>query len=135
MPLFEWNEKYSVNVGELDEQHRKLIEMINDVNGSITAGNGKAVVKPVLDKLLDYTAYHFVTEERFLEAHRYPDLTKHKSDHNTLLWQVLDLRSRYEAGEDVEASEVLDFLTDWLKSHLLSSDKKYAAFLNSQGML
>lgn len=134
MPLLGWSKEYSVNVEEIDRQHRKLIEMIEDVYSAIHSDDDKAIVKPTLDKLLDYTAYHFVTEEKLLELYRYPDLPKHKEDHNTLMWRVLDLRSRYEAGEGVEAKEVLDFLTGWLKNHLLFSDKKYSPFLNSKGV-
>lgn len=134
MPLFEWTEEYSVNVRKLDEQHKKLVEMVNDLDDAIKAGNDDAVLRDVLGRLLDYTAYHFVTEEKLLEQHEYPDLLRHKNDHNTLSWRVLDLRGRYQSGDGVDAGEVLDFLTGWLKNHILYSDKKYGAFLNSKGV-
>lgn len=134
MPLFEWTDEYSVNVRKLDDQHKKLVEMVNDLDDAIRKGNDDAVLRDVLKRLLDYTAYHFVTEEKLLEQYEYPDLLRHRNDHNTLSWRVLDLRSRYEAGDGVDAREVLDFLTGWLKNHILYSDKQYGAFLNSKGV-
>lgn len=134
MPLFEWTENFSVNVRKLDDQHKKLVEMVNDLDDAIRDGNDDEVLKDVLRRLLDYTAYHFVTEEKILEQYEYPDLLRHRSDHNTLSWRVLDLRARYEAGDGVDAREVLDFLTGWLKKHILYSDKQYGTFLNSKGV-
>jgi hemerythrin len=134
MALFEWNNLYGVNVRQIDQQHRRLVDMVNDLDDSIRTGNDDAVLKETLKKLLDYTAYHFVYEEKLLKQHDYSDLARHREEHNTLLWRVLDLRARYEAGEGVKASEVLDFLTQWLKNHILNSDKKYEAFLNFKGV-
>lgn len=134
MALLEWSPEYSVNVSQMDEQHRNLITMINQLHESISNGTGNETIKPVLDELLDYTAYHFITEEKLLEQHGYYGLRQQKKEHETLTWRVLDLRSRYEAGEGVEPMEVLGFLTEWLKNHLLVSDKEYGAFLNSKGV-
>ncbi len=134
MALFEWNDLYGVNVSRLDQQHRKLVEMVNDLDDSIRTGNDNMVLKETLKKLLDYTAYHFVYEEKLLKQYDYSDLSRHMEEHNTLLYRVLDLRGRYEAGEGVQASEVLDFLTGWLKNHILNSDKQYGAFLNLKGL-
>ncbi|MCL4538230.1 MAG: bacteriohemerythrin [Bacteroidetes bacterium] len=134
MALLEWNQDYSVNVSQMDEQHRHLISMINRLYESISNGIGDEAVKPVLDELLDYTAYHFISEEKLLEKHGYYGLRQQKKEHETLTWRVLDLRSRYEAGDEVKPMEMLGFLTDWLKNHLLGSDKEYGAFLNSKGV-
>lgn len=134
MPLFQWTQEYSVNVRELDEQHKKLVKMINNLDDSMKSGNDGDMIKAILDELLDYTAYHFETEERLLVQYGYPRLENHKKEHDTLSWQVLDLRTRYESGEGVEAKEILDFLTGWLKSHILFSDKQYRTFLNSKGV-
>lgn len=134
MALLEWSPEYSVNVTQMDEQHKNLVRMINELDESISSGTDKEAVKQVLDELLDYTAYHFVSEEKLLENHGYLGLRQQKKEHETLTWRVLDLRSRYESGEGVEAKEVLDFLTEWLRSHLLHTDKEYGPFLNSKGV-
>lgn len=134
MALLEWSQEYSVNVRQMDEQHKNLVGMINELDESISNGTVNEAVKPVLDELLDYTAYHFISEEKLLEMYGYPRLRQQKQEHEALTWRVLDLRSRYEAGEGVGPMEVLDFLTEWLKNHLIASDKDYGAYLNSKGV-
>jgi hemerythrin len=134
MALFEWTDNYSVNVRQLDQQHEKLVDMINELYDAIKRGEDQTILRETLKKLLDYTAYHFVTEERLLQQNGYTQLDKHREEHNVLSWRVLDLRSRHESGEGVQASEVLDFLTGWLKNHIMNSDKKYGTFLNSKGV-
>jgi hemerythrin len=134
MALFEWTEDYSVNVRILDDQHRKLVGMVNELHDAISTGTEQPALKEILKGLLDYTAYHFVSEERLLQKYEYPGLDRHKAEHETLTWKVLDLRSRYERGEGVEPREVLDFLTGWLKDHILNSDRQYGTFLNSKGV-
>lgn len=134
MVLLEWRQEFSVSVSEMDEQHKLLINVINELGESINNGSDRNALKPILDQLLDYTAYHFVTEEKLLERYEYPGLIKQKQEHETLTWQVLDLRSRYDAGEGVKPMEVLGFLTGWLKKHLLESDKQYGPYLNSKGV-
>lgn len=134
MALFEWDQQYSVGIVKIDEQHRRLVDMINELHDAIISAVGEPAVKSILDKLLDYTAYHFESEESLLKEFEYPDMERHKKDHDTLAWRVLDLRSRYESGEGVGAPELLDFLTGWLKNHILYSDKKYGLFLNAKGV-
>ena len=90
--------------------------------------------KKILDELLDYTAYHFGTEEMLFQKYDYPEYSRHKKEHDTLTWKVLDIRSRYASGEGVETSEIFEFLKSWLENHLLNSDKKYSGFLNSKGV-
>lgn len=134
MILLEWRKEFSVSVSEMDEQHKHLISMINEVGESINNGSDRDALKPILDQLLDYTAYHFVTEEKLLERYEYPGLLKQKREHEALTWRVLDLRSRYDAGEGIKPMEVLGLLTGWLKNHLLESDKQYGSYLNSKGV-
>ena len=134
MPMFEWTQEYSVNVRELDEQHKKLVDMINNLDESMKSENQGDAIKIVLDELLDYTAYHFETEEKLLMQYGYPRLESHTKEHDTLSWRVLDMRTRHESGEGVEAKEIIDFLTTWLKNHILFSDKQYGIFLNSKGL-
>ncbi len=134
MPLFQWNQEYSVNVGQLDEQHKKLVEMINTLDNSMKSGDRIETIRVILDELLDYTAYHFETEERLLVQYGYPRVENHRKEHDALSWRVLDLRTRFDSGAGVEAKEILDFLTDWLKNHILFSDKQYGSFLNSKGL-
>lgn len=134
MTSFEWRNEYSVGVSTMDEQHGNLVSMMNELYDSIGKGRDESIIRSTLDKLLDYTAYHFVTEERLLEQNGYPGVRKQREEHEALTWRVLDMRSRYLSGEGVAPTELLDFLTGWLKNHLLTTDKQYGAYLNSKGV-
>lgn len=134
MPLFQWTPDLSVNIKEIDTQHKKLIDLINLLHDSMKTGKGKDVMGKVLKELTDYTVYHFNTEEKLFEKHGYPEYLQHKRMHDDLTKQVKDIKSRFEAGQVTITVEVMSFLKDWLNNHIRQSDKKYSAFLNSKGV-
>lgn len=134
MPLFDWGDEYKVNVRELDAQHFKLVELVNNLDKAIIEGTEAGSVGTTLNGLLDYTAYHLIFEEKILKMYGYPEFEAHRREHDELSWKVLDLRSRYNSGDHVEPIEVLEFLTGWLKNHIMNSDKRYGTFLNQKGV-
>lgn len=134
MPLFQWTPDLSVNIKEIDHQHKKLIDLINLLHESMRMGKGKDVIGNVLKDLTDYTVYHFGTEERLFAKYGYLESARHKKEHDDLTKQVVDLKTKYESGQTTITIEVMTFLKDWLNNHIRQSDKKYSAFLNSKGV-
>ena len=134
MPLFQWTPELSVNVKEIDNQHKQLVNLINLLHDSMKSGKGKDVMGKVLNDLTDYTVYHFGTEERLFQKYRYIEYPQHKKEHDDLTKQVLDVKSKFLAGQTTVTIEVMNFLKDWLNNHIKHSDKKYSAFLNSKGV-
>ena len=134
MPLFQWTPELSVNVKEINNQHKQLVNLINLLHDSMKSGKGKDVMGKVLNDLTDYTVYHFGTEERLFQKYGYIEYPQHKKEHDDLTKQVLDVKSKFEAGQTTVTIEVMNFLKDWLNNHIKHSDKKYSAFLNSKGV-
>jgi hemerythrin len=134
MPLFQWSSELSVNVKEIDTQHKKLVEMINLLHDSMKSGKGKELMGGILNELVDYTVYHFSTEEKLFQKHGYAEYLQHKKQHDDLTRQVADIKSRFEGGQITITVEVMNFLKDWLNTHIKQSDKRYSAFLNSKGV-
>jgi hemerythrin len=134
MPLLEWSAKYSVRVRELDWQHQQLFAMLNELYDAMQAGNGRAVIGAILQRLLNYTDYHFKSEEALLREHGYEEDASHRAEHAALGYRAKALMLRFEGGEIGVAAETLRFLADWLKSHIVGSDMKYAGFLNGKGV-
>ena len=134
MPLFQWTPELSVNVKEIDNQHKQLVNLINLLHDSMKSGKGKDVMGKVLNDLTDYTVYHFGTEERLFQKYGYIEYPQHKKEHDDLTKQVLDVKSKFLAGQTTVTIEVMNFLKDWLNNHIKHSDKKYSAFLNSKGV-
>jgi hemerythrin len=135
MPLMTWTPKLSVGVAVLDEDHKKLVGMVNELYDAMQAGHGKESLGPILDRLVDYTKVHFAREEKLFGQTAYPEAVPHKQQHDALTRQVLDVQRKYAAGAAATVSlEVMHFLRDWLINHIQGSDQKYRPHLNAKGI-
>ncbi|HKN18547.1 MAG TPA: bacteriohemerythrin [Dissulfurispiraceae bacterium] len=135
MALMAWSDNLSVNVAQIDEQHKKLVGILNDLHDAMKQGKGNDVTGNVLSGLVQYVASHFATEEKLMKTHAYPDYLKHKFEHDALTKQALDLQNQFQEGKSVLTIELMKFLKDWLSKHILGTDKKYGPFLNSKGIV
>ncbi len=135
MPFIEWNEKYSVHIEEIDSQHKRMFSIINRLHDSMKARKGKEVIGNLLGELIDYTYYHFATEEEYFRLYNYPHFDVHKSEHDLMRNLVADLKRKFDANAEMSINEVMDLLKDWLSDHVLGSDQKYGSFLNERGIL
>lgn len=135
MALIMWDEKLKTNVKECDEQHKKLIALVNELHDGMKAGKGKDVIGKVLNELLNYTNYHFKTEEAYMQKYNFPEFLNHKREHEDLIRQAKELKERFDRGEVAITVNVMNFLKEWLQSHILGTDKKYGPFLNDKGVI
>jgi hemerythrin len=129
-----WNNEYSVHIELVDDQHKKLIGLINGLHDAMKVGKGKEALGKTLSELVDYTAYHFKEEEELFKAYAYPDYLSHKKEHDALTKQAVDLKERFTRGDLFLSNETVLFLKDWLNGHILGSDKKYGPYLNAKGV-
>jgi hemerythrin len=135
MPLMTWNAKMSVGVALLDNDHKKLVGMLNQLFDAINSGQGKESLGKILDGLVDYTKIHFANEEKLFAQTIYPESVAHKKEHDDLTRQVLDVQNKYKAGATGTLSlEVMNFLKTWLVNHIQGNDKKYGPHLNAKGI-
>ena len=135
MPLMTWNDKMSVGVALLDNDHKKLVSMLNQLFDAINSGQGKESLGTILDGLVDYTKIHFANEERLFVQTSYPDSIAHKKEHDDLTRQVVDLQTKYKAGVTGTLSlEVMTFLKTWLVNHIQGNDRKYMPHLIAKGI-
>ncbi len=126
---FAWKPAYSVRVPSIDQQHQRLFKMTYDLHVAIESGTTEKALE-ALNFLLDYTRYHFETEEQLLEKYHYPELELHRIEHERLLQEVLVLQKRAQQGENAMGQEVFKFILNWLVNHLLTKDRRYALFLS-----
>lgn len=134
MPLIQWNHNLSVQVNELDNQHKKLIQMINDLQDAMRAGKGKDVVGKILNELVRYTVDHFSTEEKYFDRFDYPDMAAHMDEHARFVKEVAGFKKEFEEGRIGLTIKLMNFLSDWLQKHIMGSDKKYGPFFNEKGL-
>ncbi len=135
MALFTWDSRLKTNITVCDEQHQKLISILNDLHEAMRIKKDKELIGKTLTELIDYTIYHFQTEEKLLEEHQFPYLNNHRAEHLNLTNEVKDLKKRYDSGETVLTTEVLSFLKNWVNDHIIGMDKNYTTFLHNKGVL
>jgi hemerythrin len=134
MPLLQWNPSISVLNAEMDSEHKKLVDILNMLYDAMKGGRGKEVLERVFSELIDYTKFHFSDEEKLMEKCSFPGLREHASQHRDLEGQVMDLYNRFKSGQAFISLDVMDFLKEWLTTHIQQSDKKYGEYLNGKGI-
>jgi len=133
MALVTWNEKLSVGVHSVDEQHTVLFNLINDLHAAMLKGQARAIVGGLLKDLLAYTRNHFTAEEELMDTKQYPELSDHKRLHRELTKQVSDFVGRYDKGEITLNLHLMNFLRDWFANHIQRVDREYGPWLNERG--
>lgn len=135
MTIFSWHDHYAIGHAIVDAQHRKLVDIINDLHALLNddnldhpgAGAGK-----VFDQLAEYVVMHFAYEEQLMADAGYPveKVVEHKLQHNALLTRVQQVMHAYEDGDTEALGELLPYLYgDWLIEHICHSDREYAEYL------
>jgi hemerythrin len=132
--MFEWKPQYSVQIASIDGQHQNLFRMAEDLFAAMSAGQGKAALAKILDRLVQYTTVHFGHEERLMSIHGYPDRDAHVAEHRALTQKVLAFQSDFENGRVLMTVEMLHFLKNWLQHHIAQSDQRYSPFLKSKAV-
>jgi len=128
-PFLAWDDSWSVHVPVLDGQHKKLIELINNLYSAMREGAAASVMSNVVSELVAYTKSHFAAEEGLMRQRGYPELESHRKLHRDLTDRVLQLEGDLRAGRSVVTLQVMDFLKSWLRTHILGEDRRYIPFL------
>lgn len=128
--LIEWNDSYSIGYELIDQQHKKLVAMVNKMYEALLNGDAKDTTVQILGEMIDYTNYHFKTEEEIIDRHNYQDAEKHKNQHQYFIDQSIAFKSGLKAENFTVPYEVVKFLRSWLLEHIVSEDKKFIKFLN-----
>lgn len=129
MALFNWSEEYSVNVNGLDNQHKKLVDLINELHSAMKEGKSKEVLGKIIEELISYTKFHFSAEETLMLQNKFPGLSKHKEEHEAFTKKVIEFEEKFLRGSVVLSQEIIIFLKDWLLNHIQVTDKNYSPYL------
>lgn len=131
MVKIEWNERLSVGDKTIDDQHKQLLEKLNDISTSIEKGEGIEVVNRTLDFMIDYTNFHFNTEEKRMIKEKYPRLEYHKKQHQEFVNTLNNLSNDFleDGATDHLAESVNIFLFNWLIKHIQGVDGAFGRYL------
>ncbi|EKV32315.1 hemerythrin family protein [Caenispirillum salinarum AK4] len=133
MPLLAWREALSVGDPRIDEDHKKLISFVNELNDAIEGRKSDRVVGKIILELVQYTKDHFTREEACMKGADYPDYERHKQIHQALTAQVLLMAEKYvRTPTDEVKKELIDFLAAWLVEHIIKEDRKLGSYLQGK---
>jgi len=122
-----------IGFGDIDAQHKRLVELVNQLDDAMRAGHGRDVVGKVLTELVEYTVFHFAFEEKLMDQYSLSSSATHKAEHKKLVADVDAFKTKFEAGSAAVTTELMSFLRDWLSTHILRTDKALAKELLAKG--
>lgn len=124
-----WNDSFNTHVAIIDQQHRKLVNLVNDLSSAMKVGKSKDVIEDVLSVLVNYTKTHFATEERLMKQVGFSGLSAHAAIHAEFIQKVADFEQKVKTGSAVVSIEILDFLSKWIVDHIKGADAQYVPAL------
>lgn len=130
----EWEGKYSVGVEEIDNQHKKMFAVINELLDSLEASNTREHIENIIKSLVEYKMFHFETEEKYFKEFNYDGAEDHINRHKEFNDKLVFLQQKYPIYEPAFAYELVDFLEDWLIKHLMITDQKYVKCFHEHGL-
>lgn len=129
--LIKWTEDLSVGHEILDKEHQKWIAILNDFYQGLKDGRSKEKLIELVVAMLDYTKYHFASEEKYMKSINFPDFDKHKEKHDFYENRITEFHDKIKEGKMILSLEVTNFLKTWLINHIKGTDQNYARFANN----
>lgn len=132
MAQFSWTDDLYTGSTLIDGDHRKLVDMVNAFFQSTQGGQDNDRMSNAMTDLIAYAAEHFAREEAEMARIEYVAALAHRTEHAKLLKQLVELKKMLDAGGKINVPAVADFLSGWLRDHILTTDMKLAATLKQQ---
>ncbi len=132
MALIKWSPNFVTGIDIIDQQHRMLVDLMNELSEAHEAGKDRQLLVDLIKKLGVYAATHFAQEEEIFKANGYPKLQEHIQEHDHFEEMLEKFKDEFKAGKQDLTFNILIFLSDWLVNHINGSDKDYISFLKSK---
>jgi len=129
-----WNEKYNTGIKEIDDQHKKLVEILNKLYESFVDRTTNERMNEVIKEMAEYTVYHFGVEEKYFKDFNYAGADEHISEHETFIQKVKIFHEDMEQGKVSVTFQLMNFLRNWLIQHINGTDRKYISLFKEKGL-
>ncbi|MFN2355362.1 MAG: bacteriohemerythrin [Desulfopila sp.] len=134
MALIYWMPEYTTGIEIIDQQHRLLVDLINELHDAHNNAGDRQTLLKILNKIGMLSASHFAREEHLFETHGYPDTEDHLEEHAYFEDMLFQFEDEFKAGNQEITTSVLSFFSEWLVDHINGSDKRYVPFLKKRGV-
>ncbi len=132
--MIEWEDKFSVGISMIDEEHKKLIAILNKAILAKESNDDPKVIRDVLREMVDYALAHFRTEETYMKKFNYPEYQNHKEEHRDFFVETIAYHDKVFEADNQLATEILEYLKWWLVNHIQVTDKKYISCFHHHGL-
>ena len=132
--LIHWSSNLELGFKEIDQHHKKLVDLINLAYDSYMVNLPDSTIQEVISELIDYAFVHFKFEERYFARFGYENTVDHINEHHFFISKINQFQKDWHNGSKQKKQEVVDFLEKWLQYHILNSDKKYVDCFVRNGM-
>ena len=132
--LIKWTDEFSVGVARMDEQHRRLIRMINRLLQKPEATTQSESISDLLTEMTGYASEHFRAEEELMSEYGYPRLEDQRLQHKEFRRKTVDFCSATTIGASSVPNTMLTYLREWLVHHILREDMEYKSFFQDKGL-
>lgn len=131
MAIFEWKSEYDTGVEEIDNQHKVLVSLINELSGLVGDNFDRGAAEDVFNKLKNYTVFHFATEESLMAQYHYAerDLHAHLLQHRQFEEEIASVQHDFSQISIEDCNVILSYLTNWLINHICKVDKRFSSFI------
>jgi hemerythrin-like metal-binding protein len=123
-----WKTVYETNIKKIDEQHHKLVDMINNLETARGLVYESKLIRELFFILVDYTKYHFTEEETLMKNSKYPKLGEHSGQHKEFVNKIVEMLGAVKDGDPEISDKLQMFLMNWLVNHILGYDKEFANY-------
>ncbi len=134
MPKVEWKPTYNTDINEIDDQHKKLIEVINELYDCMEHKTKRGSTDKIFSQLFEYAETHFATEEKYMKQFNFDKYEDHVIEHKYFKKHLNDLKEKYPTCSERTIIELLNFLKDWFLNHVIDIDKEYVLLFKANGL-
>jgi len=134
MDFFNWNSSFELGIEVIDSQHRELVRMINELDRALRRHTARDILSELLDELIDYSKYHFSTEEKYMLDFEFEGFSDHRKEHDHFRFKVFRFQREYIDGTAELDSVLMQFLKEWLSNHMLGTDRQFRDLFLGKGL-
>jgi len=129
-----WNDKYATGLDLVDDQHRQLVILANELYRACRLGDKEIhkVFSGAMHRMVEYVRFHFTAEQEMLQCIKYPDYLKHKNEHDSLIKDILEAAKEYDEGRKFVPNQFVRTLKDWVFGHIAVTDRIYSMYVSEQ---
>jgi hemerythrin len=129
--IVEWDDRYSMNIQFIDDQHKELINLTNKLYKGCLGGDetARSYFMETVRGTVEYVKYHFSAEEKMMESIQFPGLPQHKKAHESFVKKILEDVDKFQGGKKFVPNEFVRYLKDWILTHIAIEDKKYSDYI------